>query len=523
MHEELLPIIQEMDRAVTARDARAAAAILGRLKDKTIYSGNEVYERLHAVEEDLIVVLFEGLGATEFGRVASEDNHLHYVWESLEKVAERVDAKDLWRIKSYLGFPSPHRCPKLHGTLAAAQDEAISEELIETIDSLATSEADEGASLSAHERSMSTFRFVRWSPDDKGLSDCVRLLAARSDRRARAACRHYLMELPWGADRPATVALLEGLSAHEDLADQNKRWLEEALAVHSGPVVLRTWLWGAIGDSDPGESVLGLIRDLGQVGDDADRITLIETLGSAFAKSTSPDPRVDSRAIGDAAEAVDTSAWSPVMRGYYGTLLASELPEADSDRVSTRLDRAGIAVARAWEEVRLDHMGCFAAPGPHARYGVAGWFRAGQAHGRACARLVAAPGAVLELDRLGPRHSANPLLGARDGPIQGAQWNRVLFLSPGCSDGRGCGPRRLIEVQAGTSQPRHSRQSHDPTTNSPVDDLSRCHGGVQRDGRGRPEYVCPHDRTAPSIPVRHFARCRARSGERQHVERDRQS
>jgi hypothetical protein len=55
---------------------------------------------------------------------------------------------------------------------------------------------------------------------------------------------------------------------------------------------------------------------------------------------------------------VDTTDWSRVVRGYYGTMLNAQLPAADVNRVSKSLDRTAIAVARVWEAVRLDHMGC---------------------------------------------------------------------------------------------------------------------------------------------------------------------
>ncbi len=98
LHEDILPLIQELERAVEVRDARAAAGTLRKLNDETIYSGNEVYERLHGVEAKLVVVLFEGLELAEFGQLVSDDKHLYTfrVWEALEEVAEQVSAAALW-------------------------------------------------------------------------------------------------------------------------------------------------------------------------------------------------------------------------------------------------------------------------------------------------------------------------------------------------------------------------------------------------------------------------------------------
>lgn len=359
MHEELLPLIQKIERAVEIRNAQTAAAALRQLNEKTIYSGNEVYDRLQAVASKLAVVLFEGLESTEFGQLASDSNHLNafQIWDALEEVAERVNAGALWEIRDYLGFPSPNGCPKLYAKLAAAGDETISKRLIETIDRLAAVEAADGNSQLAHERTMSAFRFVRWTPDDHGLGDCVRLLAARRDDRARVACRRYLLELPWGADRQATVMLLDGMSARPSA--KNQVLFKKALAVHKQPAVLRMWLWEAIGKQSPEQSVLGLIEDLAEAQEDADRVAFIDCLGVALSENASQGPLFNPKVVAAAADSVNTNNWPRLTRGYYGTILKVFLPAADATRVSGRLDRGVIAVARAWEVVRLDHMGCF--------------------------------------------------------------------------------------------------------------------------------------------------------------------
>ena len=358
VHEDLLPLIQELERAVELRNALAAAATLRRLNNETIYSGSEVYDRLHAVEGKLGVVLFEGLEPSEFGQLVSENKHLYAfrVWEALEELADRVSAEALWEIKDHLGFPSANSCPRLHSTLAVADDETISIELIETIGRLATKEAIEGNSLSAHEKTMSAFRFVRWSPDDQGLRDCVRLLAARNDDRAQVACRRYLIDLPWGADRQATLALLDGMSARPTA--ENQVLFKEALAVHKQSAVLRTWLWAAIGEDNPDECLLGVIGDLVEADNDADRITFIEYLGSALSQIRSQGISYSPQTVAAAADSVDTTGWSRLTRGYYGTVLKTYLSVADATRVSGRLERGAIALARVWETVRLDHMGC---------------------------------------------------------------------------------------------------------------------------------------------------------------------
>jgi len=348
-------LVYKLKRAVRARDAEAAAAIIRQLNQHEIYWGEEVYERLHQVDGDLVLVLLDGLEPAAFGKLLSDYKHLntYKIWDALEESTDLISAEALWSIKDHLGFPCPSSYPKLYAKLADSEDEKICEQLIQTIDRLAGAEAEEGTDLSAHDKTMSVF-FLHWSPDDKGLGDFVRLLAARGDDRARAACGGYLMELPWGADRQATVALLEGMTATR--ASAYLDLFKLALVVHHKPAVLRTWLWAAIGKSDLFACLLGAIGDLAQADNNADRMTFIEYLDAALSQLNSQERMPDRGPIISAAEQVNTSAWSLIARGCYGTMLTTHLPEADVKRVSRRIDRAAIALTHAWETVRLDHM-----------------------------------------------------------------------------------------------------------------------------------------------------------------------
>ena len=114
------------------------------------------------MEENLAVVLFDGLGPIDFGKLVSSDKHLHSfkIWEALEKAADRISFDTLWAVKNYMGFPSPQNCPRLHAILAEATNDSASEYLIETIDGLAATESDKGSSMSAHARAMSAFRYM---------------------------------------------------------------------------------------------------------------------------------------------------------------------------------------------------------------------------------------------------------------------------------------------------------------------------------------------------------------------------
>lgn len=360
MHAELLPRIIAIEQSIERGDAYAAAAILRELNPKTIYSYNEVYDRLHSLEQKLAIVLFDGLSPAEFGQLIRDDNHLYtfHIWEGLESIADRVGVQDLWVIKDYLGFPSPDEYPKLYQTLARCEDDSLSKQLIETIDRLAAAEDDQGQSIVDHEKFMSMFRFIRWSPEDKGLSDCVRLLAERNDLLAQAAHQRYLQELPWGVDRKATLAMLQGLSATPELAIENKPLFLAALDEHKQPASLRTWLWGAIGETSANECLHGVISDLAAAENDTARQVYIEFLDACFEEIKERELPFAAQPLATQAEQLNTQPWSKITRGMYGTVLQKFLPTADANRVSNRYDRGTISLAKLWENLRLDHMGC---------------------------------------------------------------------------------------------------------------------------------------------------------------------
>jgi|GEM_PF-6334923 len=346
--------IQQLEQAVGARDARAAARLLRGLNSEKVALG-ETYDRLRALEPELVALLFAELEPAEFGQLVAGSDHLlnTVVWQTLESIG--VDAEILWALREPLGLPDPDRCPGLHTTLVAADGETFSQRLVDTIEQLVVSGARESASLSTHERTLSRFRTRQWAPDHRGLVEVVTLLAARPDPVAREAVRRYLLSLPWGADRQATRTLLQVMDDWP--REERQTLLQKALAAHRQPAVLRIWLWQAIGSAEPRASLAGMLEDLAATTDDADRLLYIESLDATLAGLAFQGTSFHGSGIAALAEQLDTRHWFWLTRGYYGALIASRLG-ANARRVSGALDLAGISLIHAWERVRLDHTGC---------------------------------------------------------------------------------------------------------------------------------------------------------------------
>jgi hypothetical protein len=97
MHENLLPLIQDLEQAVERGDVLAAQAALARLTDVTLYSGNEAYDHLYAIESKLARVLFQGRQPAEFRELFSTNRHpyAYTVWEAFEDIDDRINVQTL--------------------------------------------------------------------------------------------------------------------------------------------------------------------------------------------------------------------------------------------------------------------------------------------------------------------------------------------------------------------------------------------------------------------------------------------
>ena len=361
MHKELIPTIEKLEQAVVNKDAQEIIAILNKLKETFIYSGNEVYDRFYQIKHDLIAVLFESLELTEFCQLFVDDSFNQKIYGSdlykaLEKRVEHISFKALWTMKDYFGFPSHFWCPKLFAILSDEPDKTISEELIETIERFATHESEKGTDYSEHQAAQSAFRFIRWAPDDGGLSKCVRLLGSRNDDIARDACKRYLTELPWGKDRGATTALLDGIAKRKTI--ENETLLKYALSVHQEPLILRQWIWRALFYINPTDALLGAIDDLSRLKKSEDLYLMVDFLGNLLGNLRQTKKDFDVERVVAAAESVNTTRWSFIVRGFYGTMLRNVLPMADYLKVSGKYGRGFVAVARFGNMIQIDHVGC---------------------------------------------------------------------------------------------------------------------------------------------------------------------
>ena len=179
----LLPKVAELEQAVARRDAAAAEVLVRWIRAHTIFSGNEVYDRLHAVQPELLWLLFERLGAERLHALIGQVRGLYPgdIWRAMEARADQVRGEELLAWCRLEGWPSESGLPRLHAVLAAMPGEHKADELIARIDGLCAAESDQGTELTAHQATQANFRYLRWQPDDAGLADAVGLLPIHHD------------------------------------------------------------------------------------------------------------------------------------------------------------------------------------------------------------------------------------------------------------------------------------------------------------------------------------------------------
>ena len=194
----LLPKVAELEQAVVRRDAAAAEVLVRWIYPHTIYSDNEVYNRLIAVQPELLWLLFERLGAERLLTLLGQVRGVYagYDWWAMEAHAEQARDEELLAWCRLDGWPSGSGLPRLHARLAVSDPQAA---LLGLVDDLArVSPADEALGVCA--TTLAAILAELGSRDGHGADlGPVRSAIARLDTRRgpRAARGVFGVNLGW--------------------------------------------------------------------------------------------------------------------------------------------------------------------------------------------------------------------------------------------------------------------------------------------------------------------------------------
>lgn len=359
--EENLPLsladlelhLQQEDALLVLDDIRKLAAI-------QIYSDTDrkAYEKNKELKPAVIRFLYRKLDLAEFIAFSKLEYAAgHEIYEALESLAEIISADRILGLIEGLGWHFPHErlAPQLRQKIIDSPDEAITRWLQQRIDAVASAERDKNTAFSEHEKTVSSFRYVQWMPDDDGLSAAVGILARRKDPLAMQLKEAYLLALPWGEDRAATMELINIL---DDASAESLGIIRKGLLRHVRPSPVRLRLLAVLGEQDADEAMLAGIDDLQQATNDEARIAYMAWLSQAILEIRQRNLPVNLDRIGQAIANIKTADWTFLSRGSFGLFVREWPVKLSPGNQSSILERSAVRLVRGFNACRLDHTGC---------------------------------------------------------------------------------------------------------------------------------------------------------------------
>ena len=226
-------LVQRLEGHLHNREIAELFNAVRALSECTIYSDCDTYRQWNSLKPEVIRCLFRGIPLSQYAELPTGFNLYTFdVHQALDAISEEVTEEQILALVERFGLPNENTAPALFRKLTDSPEESVTRWLQKWIEERLPAEQASGAELSQHLKTVSTFRYVRWLPDDKGLSGAVSILAQRSDPLSQELRGEYLLSLPWGEDRLATAALLAGLTKSKNEA--NQELLRQALAQYSG-------------------------------------------------------------------------------------------------------------------------------------------------------------------------------------------------------------------------------------------------------------------------------------------------
>lgn len=318
--------------------------------DKQRFYSNYPWYRAWEYEQkpQIVQFLFRRLPFEQFLRFPCKQTiYKSAVVMGLNAIADEVSDWQIRQLSETFTFPHFNSSPQLFARIVASPEAATTAWLQVWIDERIPAEQERGRSLSAHQKTVSTFH-LRWSTPDKGLSVAVYALAQRADDEARELTRNYLLSLPWGQDRGATELLLSGLLQRQ--GDAALPLIEAALTVQIEVSAGRLLLLSHLIKLAPERALQLFLRDCALLEDPIAIEAYLEWWQShrEILEPFAPQTR-------DLAEALDVRNWPLLLRGQAAALWYPAWPSAPSGGA---LNRAFRALINAFEACRVEHLGC---------------------------------------------------------------------------------------------------------------------------------------------------------------------
>jgi hypothetical protein len=351
---EVAALLDRTERHLARGDAAALRQDVEGLDAVFLRQPTGERERFDRLERRILRALRAGLPLEQFLEVARLAMfHRFEVYRLFDAKADDLALEEIVTIVAALG--APKEGSPIRARLATDEDPRIVPWLDMVVRRSSAREAGEGTSLSHHQRTMSSFQVIRWLPDDAGLSSALEILAARPEAEAEALLHRYLEELPWGADRRATMTLLQALVDRRSAAGEEA--VHRALDVHTQPGPLRVYLIQALAKWSRAAAVDQVLDELDRDLDARTRIELLDLLEREIRNEDPEAPPLDLAALAERLESLDTRTWSRLERGGLAEL-GAHVPGTRPAALAGLGDRFLAGLVRSFMAFRLEHMGC---------------------------------------------------------------------------------------------------------------------------------------------------------------------
>jgi hypothetical protein len=346
---------------IKQKNVAEVKAALQELKSIQIYSDSDSaqYEEYETLKPVIIGFLYENLPLEEFLAITEKewlDIYSTEILEALDNYIDGMAVSDLIRICNKLGLPQEHYSEKLYYRVINDPDPVVTEWLMEWVQGCLSKVDEDAPPASRHMKTISTFRYIQWMPEDKDLSTAIHLIGQRKDESVKDYLKGLLLDLPWPQDHFATISLIGAFSPEG--AGENEQILKEALNKYQEPSIFRIYLLKGVVKFDfEGALALGL-RDLDQNIPEEFWEEYLNWTWDVLSECEENNIAYDKNRIENLLKQLDTTNWPTIKKGYLGMIVSHHLPGMDPDLVSSKFDRFRLRIIRSFMSFRIDHMGC---------------------------------------------------------------------------------------------------------------------------------------------------------------------
>lgn len=278
-------------------------------------------------------------------------------YEGLDRKASAMETELLLRLVAKAGFPDESSYKGgVYRELVTRPAPLIATFLKQFILNPDEKISFNGPSFSDHEKTFSTFQFVRLAPEGQSIARAVEILAKRMDPETIEFLAGLIENPPWPPDSAPYVQLIESVMKRP--GDRIQDSLMTALRKFPKQYYVRRLIMTALFYYRPNMAVRRLLMDLGKMPED-ERVEHIAYLDHFLGQGASPGGvELDQFNVLKRLEQLDANSWSWASRAYLKKVMDVHFEGLGVIEGHGLLDDLALLSVRYFQTFRIDHMGC---------------------------------------------------------------------------------------------------------------------------------------------------------------------